>query len=60
MYLVLRSLINWIFLEGGDQDGKGSRDAPGRIIEGTEEKINQDHDGFLQIFVPWRMELTSI
>lgn len=48
------------FLEGGDQDGKGSRDAPGRIIEGTGEKIKQDHDSFLQILVPWKMELTSM
>lgn len=47
------------FLEGGDQDGRGSKDL-GRVREGARKKINQDHDGFLQIFVLWKVELISI
>lgn len=45
-------------LEGDDTEG--SRAVPGRKIEGTGEKFNQDHDGSLQLFVSWKMELTSI
>lgn len=41
-------------------DAEGSRDVPGRKIAGIREKFSQDQDNFLQIFVPWMMELTSL